>query len=60
MSMSLDPAASGNARNALFLARACELAYLPQAQGSPRFQSELGLEARLISVDNTQVYVCAE
>jgi triacylglycerol lipase len=57
MSLSLDPSASGNARNALYLARACELAYLPEATAAPRFQSELGLEARLISVDNTQVYV---
>ena len=57
MSMSLDPSAGGNARNALFLARACELAYLAEAVGIPRFRSELGLEARLISVDNTQVYV---
>ncbi len=57
MSMSLDPAASGNARNALFLARACELAYLSEAVGTPRFQAELGQVARLISVDNTQVYV---
>ena len=30
---------------------------MPEAEGTPRFQSELGLEARLISVDNTQVYV---
>ncbi len=59
MSMSLDPSAAGNARNALFLARACEFAYLPEVVGTPRFQSELNLEARLISVDNTQVYVAA-
>ena len=57
MSMSLDPSATGNARNALYLARACELAYLPEASGVERFRSELGLESRLISVDNTQVYV---
>jgi triacylglycerol lipase len=57
MSMSLDPSAGGNARNALYLARACELAYLPEAAGAPRFKSELGLDARLISMDNTQVYV---
>jgi triacylglycerol lipase len=57
MSMSLDSASGGNARNALFLAKACELAYLPEAVAAPRFQSELGLNARLISVDNTQVYV---
>jgi hypothetical protein len=57
MSMSLDPSAAGNARNALFMARVCELAYLPETAGTPRFREELGLEAKLISVDNTQVYV---
>ena len=46
MSMSLDPSAGGNTRNALFLARACELAYLAEAEGTPRFRSELGLEAQ--------------
>jgi triacylglycerol lipase len=57
MSMPLDSSAAGNARNALFMARACELAYLPEAEGAARFRSELGLEAKLISVDNTQVYI---
>ena len=57
MSMSLDDSAAGNARNALFLAKACDLAYYAEAEGGPRFRSELGLEAKLISVDNTQVYV---
>ena len=57
MSMSLDASVGGNARNALFMARACEFAYLAEAEGSARFRSELGLEAKLISVDNTQVYV---
>jgi hypothetical protein len=57
MSMSLDSSVAGSARNALFLARACELAYFAEPEGPARFQSELGLEARLISVDNTQVYV---
>ena len=57
MSMSLDDSVAGNARNALFLARACDLAYYAEAEGSARFRSELGLDAKLISVDNTQVYV---
>jgi triacylglycerol lipase len=57
MSTSLDAGVAGDARNALFLARVCELAYLAEPEGPARFQSELGLEARLISVDNTQVYV---
>jgi triacylglycerol lipase len=57
MATSLNASASGDAQNALFLSRACELAYLSEAEGSPRFRSELGLEAKLISVENTQVYV---
>ncbi len=59
MSMSLHDSAPGNARNALFLAQACNLAYYAEAEGSARFRSELGLEAKLISVDNTQVYVAS-
>lgn len=47
----------GNPRNSEFLASACELAYYPEPQGRELFQSRLGLDARLISVDNTQVYV---
>jgi len=57
MTMSLYGSAPGDARNALFLARACDLAYYDEAEGSSRFREELGLEARLISADNTQVYV---
>ena len=56
MSMSLRDSVPGDSQNALFLARACDLAYTMNRRG-PRFRSELGLEARLISVDNTQVYV---
>jgi len=57
MSMSLDDSVAGKASNALFLARACDLAYCAEPEGPTRFRSELGLEAKLISVDNTQVYV---
>jgi triacylglycerol lipase len=57
MSMLLDDSLAGNAQNALFLLRACDLAYYSELEGSPRFRSELGLEAKLISVDNIQVYV---
>ncbi len=60
MSMSLDASTAGSPSNALFLAKACDLAYLPAAEGVPRFRSELGLEARLISADNTQVYVAQD
>jgi triacylglycerol lipase len=57
MSIALDSASTGDARNALILARACELAYYGEPEGPARFRSELGLDAKLISVDNTQVYV---
>ena len=43
--------------NARYFATACDLAYYPEAEGKPKFQSELGLDVRLVSVDNTQVYV---
>jgi triacylglycerol lipase len=43
--------------NARYFATACDLAYLPEAAGKPKFLSELSLDARLVSVDNTQVYV---
>lgn len=60
MSRSLDASVAGGPGNALFLARACELAYYPGAEGVPRFRAELGMEARLIGVDNTQVYVAQD
>jgi hypothetical protein len=55
--MSLYGSTPGDVRNALFLARACDLAYYDEPEGSARFRDELGLNARLISADNTQVYV---
>lgn len=44
-------------QNATYLARACDFAYYNEAEGKPRFAEELGLDARLVSVDNTQAYV---
>jgi hypothetical protein len=49
--------AKGDPRNAEFLALASELAYLPEAEGALAFRSQLGMEARLLSVGNTQAYV---
>jgi hypothetical protein len=57
MALQLIDAAPGDFRNAQFMAKACELAYLPEDQGKEAYQSELGLTAKLISVDNTQAYV---
>ncbi len=44
-------------RNARFLAHACRLAYRPEAEGTAAYRDELGLEARLISVGNTQAWL---
>ncbi len=49
--------AAGDPRNAQFLCRACQLAYLPAADGAKGFRDELGLSARLLNIDNTQVYI---
>lgn len=49
--------ALGDHRNAQALAKASELAYLPGDQGKAQFAEDLGLDARLISVGNTQAYV---
>jgi triacylglycerol lipase len=57
MSTTLNNSTTGDVRNALILARACDLAYYNKPEGPARFSSELGLDARLISVDNTQVYI---
>ncbi len=57
MAMTLDENSPGSPQNALFLAQACSLAYLDEPEAAPKFRDQLGLEARLISVGNTQVYI---
>ena len=47
----------GDFRNIRYLAAAVDLAYLNEPDGPTQFQNELGLNAKLISVNNTQVYV---
>ncbi len=50
--------ALGDPRNAMACALACELAYIRDAsEGAAAYQRELGMTAKLISVDNTQAYV---
>jgi hypothetical protein len=46
----------GDYRTARFFAKAVDLAYLGD-DGPAQFKSELGLDAQLVSVGNTQVYV---
>ena len=55
--MQLIEDAAGDPKNAQFLCRACQLAYLPEAAGVKGFQDDLGLTAKLLSIDNTQVYI---
>jgi hypothetical protein len=58
MPLPFHPQAAGRDKaNAAFFATACDLAYYPEAEGRPKFANQLGLEARLVSVDNTQCYV---
>ena len=49
--------AFGDRKNAHYFADACDLAYLPEADGAAGFREQLGLTAELIGVGNTQVYV---
>jgi triacylglycerol lipase len=57
MPLELFEGARGDIRNAKALAKASDLAYMAQSEGGPAFQSELGLDAKLISVGNTQCYI---
>lgn len=57
MKLSLDAKVPHAAMQAMFLGRACELAYLPAVEGAAAFREQLGLQAELVSVRNTQVYV---
>jgi hypothetical protein len=56
MTLQLLEDAKGDPQNAQFLALASDLAYLAEAEGAPAFREQLGLEARLFSVGNTQAY----
>jgi triacylglycerol lipase len=49
--------ALGDPRNAEALASAADISYCPEAVAREKFREELGLDARLFSVDNTQAYV---
>lgn len=55
--MTLFEDALGDHRNAKTLAKASELAYLPEDLGQAEYAAQLGMKARLISVGNTQAYI---
>lgn len=55
--MPLTEDAYGDKANAGYLADCADYAYLPQEKGTPGYLNDLGLTAKLVSVDNTQAYV---
>jgi hypothetical protein len=57
MPLELIEDAKGDPRNAATLAHISDLAYYNAPEGSEKFRSELGLEAKLFSVGNTQAYL---
>ncbi|MFO0879836.1 MAG: lipase family protein [Gemmataceae bacterium] len=57
MTQELIEDALGDPRNANYLALASDLAYMNADQGVAAFKEQLGLEASLISVGNTQAWV---
>lgn len=57
MSVELTDAPPGDPRLARYFAKAVDLAYENETVGPAKFRDELGLDAHLISVGNTQVYV---
>ena len=59
MALDLIEAAPGDPRNARVLALACEFAYLDEPAALAKFCEVLGLQARFLSVDNTQVFVAS-
>jgi triacylglycerol lipase len=56
----LDPTAPHSTAQAAFLGKACELAYRPAEVGRQGFAEQLGMQAQLISVGNTQAYVATD
>lgn len=57
MPLELFEDALGDSRNCRFLAIASDLAYLPEGEAAKQFREALGLDARLLSAGNTQVYI---
>jgi hypothetical protein len=57
LNLVMEDGGSPNLANALYLATASNLAYYDQTKGAQEFRSQLGLEARLFSVGNTQAFL---
>ena len=60
MAFQLNPDSYGDAGNGQACAMACDLAYIRDpAEGAKAYQENFGMDARLVSVNNTQAYVAA-
>jgi hypothetical protein len=60
MPLVMEESPGGNLNNAQYLATASDLAYYNEPDGPQKFKAELGLDARLFSVGNTQAYVATD
>ena len=60
MPAALNEDSPGSQENARILALAADLAYEPQETGGSKFKNQLGMQARLISVGNTQSWVASD
>jgi hypothetical protein len=60
MPLELFEDAYGDPRNATTLATICHYTYWQAGPGAEQFKSQFGLDAKLISVDNTQAYVASD
>jgi hypothetical protein len=56
----MEESPGGNLANAQYLAVASDLAYFNEPDGPQKFKSELGLDAKLFSVGNTQAYLATD
>lgn len=54
----LDPSKGHCSRHAHYLATLCDLVYYDEQKASKEIRTKLGLESTLVSVDNTQAFVC--
>jgi hypothetical protein len=60
MPLTMEDTPGGNLSNAQYLAAASDLAYYNAPEGPQKFKADLGLDATLFSVGNTQAYVATD
>ncbi len=58
MGTRLDPTKGHCPRHAHYLATLCDLVYYNEQQAGEEIRQKLGLQSKLVSVDNTQAFIC--